>query len=336
MRINLQAEAEVEVSNESELSTAREFSSGIRSSDDMEILWKEYAEDGEGSEAEARIVELHLGLVDAVVGRIAVTLPVHVDSDDLRSAGLVGLLNATRRFNANSGASFATYARLRIRGAILDELRRLDWVPRSIHEKARKIQDVMQTLEQQLGAAPSEFEMARALNVSVNEYRSQLAEVQPASFVCLDSVRSVEGDDSVCQGEVLADDDVVAPDRATATREHARLLADRIEMLPETQRKVLALYYYEDLTLREIAEVFGVSESRICQIHGQAILALKSSFVRDDSWKSENDGSIGGNRCKIEQQSRRANVVAPRTTGSRSKSVSVPSLGARSSSLDLI
>ncbi len=250
---------------------------------DLAQLWRCYAKSGHGSGAEGELVERHLPLVRTVVGRIAMSLPPHVDIEDLNSAGLVGLLNAIRRFNPCSGASFETYARLRIRGAVLDELRRLDWVPRSVHEKARRVQEVMMTLEQKNGRIPTEPEMAAALRMTLGDYQQLLTEIRPATFVCLDSVRGSDGEEGPRNGEVLADESAESPRDRTAVRELSDLIAARIQELPEVQRKVLSLYYFEDLRLREIAEVFGVTESRICQIHAQAILSLKSFLRRHDS-----------------------------------------------------
>ncbi|MGE3310457.1 MAG: FliA/WhiG family RNA polymerase sigma factor [Limisphaerales bacterium] len=245
-------------------------------------LWKRYAGSGHGSPAEVQLVEQHLPLVRTVVGRVAMSLPPHVDAEDLHSAGMVGLLNAVRRYDAASGVAFETYARLRIRGAVLDELRRLDWVPRSLHKKARKVQEVMMRLEQDQGGVPSEEAMAAALGLSCGAYRELLTEIRPATFVCLDSVRAGDGDDGVRQAESISNDAERSPSDQTAIRELSDLVAQRITQLPEMQRKVLALYYFEDLRLREIAAVFGVTESRICQIHAQAILALKAFLRRHD------------------------------------------------------
>src|SRR5580698_4165239 len=133
-------------------------------------LWRTYSKSGPGSVTENNIVEQYLPLVKAVVGRLAMILPSHVNSDDLYSAGLVGLLNAVRRFNPANGSSFEHYARVRIRGAVFDELRRLDWVPRSVHDKAKKVERIMQELSQQNGTMPTSAEMARALNLSIDEY----------------------------------------------------------------------------------------------------------------------------------------------------------------------
>ncbi len=249
---------------------------------DQTLLWKRYSKAGHGSHYESELVERYLPLVRTVVGRVATTLPNHIDIQDLHSAGLVGLLDAVRRYDPKSGSSFETYARLRIRGAILDELRRMDWVPRSVREKSRKVQDAMQQLEQKKGKVPTEEEMARSMNLSLAEYQSMLDEIRPAAFVCLDSARGAENEEGAPQYESVPDDRQADPSDHAAQRELARLILDRLEMLPEMQRKVLALYYFEDLRLREIAEVFGVTESRICQIHAQAILSIKSYLHRTD------------------------------------------------------
>lgn len=229
-----------------------------------------------GSAAEGELVQQYLPLVKQVVGRIAMNLPAHVDREDLESVGVMGLLQALRNYDAAKGASLPTFANVRIRGAVLDELRRMDWVSRSVREKARQVQAVMQELEQRKGAPPAEHEMAQALQLSAGEYQTLLDEIRPVTFVCLDAVAGSEDEDHPEQHESIADESQTSPVEETARREMARLIATRIQQLPDMQRKVLALYYFEDLRLREIAVAFGLTESRICQIHAQAILAIKT------------------------------------------------------------
>jgi RNA polymerase sigma factor for flagellar operon FliA len=247
-------------------------------------VWKRYARTGAGSPLEEQLVQQYLPLVKTVVGRLAMTLPAHAATEDLYSAGLVGLLNAVRRYNHKTGVLFETYARVRIRGSVFDELRRLDWVPRSVHDKARKVEGVMRKLEQRKGGElPTNCEMAKALDITEDEYEQLLTEIRPATFICLDSVRSAEQDGEATQHEAVADSGQPDPGNVTARRELSSIIARRLEHLPEMQRKVLALYYFEDLRLREIAEVFGVTESRISQIHAAAILSIKSYLAKHDT-----------------------------------------------------
>jgi RNA polymerase sigma factor for flagellar operon FliA len=245
-------------------------------------LWQHYHQQADIS-TENALVERYLPLVVSVLGRLAMTLPEHVSHDDLRSAGLIGLLQALRNYDPTCGSSFETYARVRVRGAMLDELRRMDWVPRTIHEKARKIQDAMARLEQELGRTPTEGQVARALGVSVREYNELLDEVRPASFVCLDSAGTSEDGDTGSYYEVIADLTEENPVDQVSQRELKQIMFECMKQLPEIQRKVLALYYAEDLHLREIAQVFGLTESRICQIHSQAILAIRAYVQRYES-----------------------------------------------------
>jgi RNA polymerase sigma factor for flagellar operon FliA len=233
-----------------------------------------------GTPKEAELIEQYLPFVKNVVGRLALSLPAHVDLDDLYSAGLVGLLNAVRNFNPTAGSTFESYARVRIRGSIFDELRRLDWVPRSVHDKARRVQAVIQQIEQAKGEAPTDAEVAAALGLSMNDYDELMSQIRPATFVCLDAVSGNEEGGETIQHETISDPSMPDPVDSTARNEMARLIETRLNTLPEMQRKVLALYYFEDLRLREIAEVFGLTESRICQIHSQAILALRGYLQR--------------------------------------------------------
>lgn len=228
------------------------------------------------------MVEENLGMVRSVVSRLSLGLPTHVDGDDLYSAGLAGLLNAIRAYNPRAGTSFETYARVRIRGAILDELRRMDWVPRSIHTKARKVQAVAKTIEQKKGRPATEDELAKGLKLSLKEYQRWAEEIRPATIINLDADLQSETDDSLSQYESLADIRAEDPVEGAFRHELAQLIARELHQLPEMQRKVLALYYFEELRLAEIAAAFGLTESRICQIHAQALQSIKGCLQRCD------------------------------------------------------
>lgn len=242
-------------------------------------LWQRYRGREHGDPIEEGLVREYLPLVKTVVGKLAMTLPAHVSQEDLYSAGLVGLLNAIRNYDPTNEASFESYARLRIRGAIIDELRSLDWVPRSVHAKARKVRNAMETVSQSLGRVPTEKEVARELGMNVEAYRTLLDEVKPTTFISINaSTENSEGSDTSI-AEAIPDERIKGPDDQANKQELVELIYAQLEELPEVQRKVLALYYFEDLRLREIAEVFGVTESRICQIHSQAVLSIRN-YVR--------------------------------------------------------
>jgi RNA polymerase sigma factor FliA len=238
-------------------------------------LWRSYRRKATRPQSEASLVEEYMPLVKTVVGRLQMSLPSHVDAEDLFSAGLVGLLDAIRHYNPKLGSTFETYARVRIRGAVFDELRRMDWVPRSIHSKAKKVQDAIKQLEQKKRRLPTDAEVAAALGISLDDYEHLMEEIRPATFVCLDAAINDDSDSAPSQYEAFADPKQENPLDGVARNEMAEILANRLEALPKMQKQVLALYYFEDMRLREIAEVFGLTESRICQIHSQAILALK-------------------------------------------------------------
>ena len=245
-------------------------------------LWQRYHKQVD-SEVENELVIKYLPLVSAAVARLAMTLPDHVDRDDLNSVGMMGLLQALRNYNPECGASFETYARLRVRGAMLDELRRMDWLPRTIHEKARRLQGAIAQLEQKLGQSPSDSQMAESLKLSLPEYLKLLDAVRPAAFVCLDAVTSPDDSEAGNLHEVIGDPEELSPVTYTSEQELKQLIFERLKELPAIQRKVIALYYAEDLNLREIAEAFNLTESRICQIHAQAILAIRAHVERLES-----------------------------------------------------
>lgn len=244
-------------------------------------LWNLYNKSRNNPEIEEKLVKNYLHLVKGAVGRIAITLPDFISYDDLYSAGLVGLLQAIRNYDPSGGSSFENYAKARIRGAILDELRKMDWVPRSVHSKARKVQEAINQIESKKGGLASEEEIAKALNLTTAEYEQLLAEIRPVTFICLDAVNEAEEVNGGSFHDSIADQSVEPPDVKVQKREFAMLIAQRIEQLPVIQRKVLAMYYFENMRLKEIAEAFGLTESRICQMHTQAILAIRAYLQRN-------------------------------------------------------
>jgi RNA polymerase sigma factor for flagellar operon FliA len=252
-------------------------------------LWRRYHQRGD-SDTENALVEKYLPLVSSIAARLAMTLPGFADQDDLYSSGLVGLLHGLRNYDPACGASFETYARTRIRGAMLDELRRMDWVPRTIHEKARKIQNVMAELEQKLGQTPTEAQMAGALKLSPTEYSKLLDEIRPATFVCLDTVSSEN--DAGDLHEVVPNSTDDLPSEQISRLELKQIIRERLKDLPKMQRQVMALYYGEGMHLREIAEAVGLTESRICQIHAQAILSIRAYIQRFEAGLEKHQGSI--------------------------------------------
>jgi RNA polymerase sigma factor for flagellar operon FliA len=205
------------------------------------------------------------------------SLPAHLDVDDLYSVGLLGLIQAQRRFDPTHGVTFAAYAAMRVRGAVLDELRRIDWMSRTLRVKAKKLTDVIATFEQNVGRPATEAEIASELGITSEEYSILLDEVRPLSYVELDALAGDDEDSSL--HEVIADENQPNARDLALKQELIKLVVERLQMLPDMQRKILAMYYFENLRLAEIAKVFGVTESRICQIHTQAVLSLKA-YIR--------------------------------------------------------
>src|SRR5881396_2158040 len=214
-------------------------------------------------------------LVRHVVERVATTLPRNVDHDDLYSAGVLGLLDAHAKFDARKGVKFETYAVWRIKGAVLDQLRALDWVSRSMRRKARNLDGVTRKLDQKLGRAASEEEVAREMKMSRGEFYRLLDHVRGAVLVSLDESRSGEDQEPSTLAEHLPDPTALDVE-SRLEQEQARLVILRtLDQLPEQERLVVALYYYEHLTLNEIGRALGISESRVSQVHSRAMARLR-------------------------------------------------------------
>ena len=244
---------------------------------ELRDLWKRYKDQGDNT-ARERLVVAYSPMVKFVAGRLGAGLPSHVEDADLISYGLVGLIGAIERFEPERGIKFETFAMTRIRGAIIDELRSLDWVPRSVRSRAREIEQVQAKLEHELQRAPSEAELAAKLNMTEEELQSALLEIANSSVYALDELWTVSDSsgDQVSLLDTIADDGAADPQEALATTEVKDRLTEAIGGLPEREQLVVALYYYENLTLREIGEVLGVTESRVSQLHTKAVMRLKS------------------------------------------------------------
>ena len=228
------------------------------------------------------LLERYLPLVKSIVSRMKIYFPGGVDMDDLYSIGISGLVTAVRRCDPDKTESFASYAALRIKGAILDELRKMDWIPRSDRLLAKKLHRILNDLEQNLQRPASEEEVAEAMGMTVNEYLQLLDNIRPITLISLDSTTgdgNSEGDGSQVH-EVIADSTEPNARDTAEHKESIQLIKDRIKLLPELQQKVLVMYYYEGMRLAEIAEVFNLTESRICQIHAQAVLGLRTYLDR--------------------------------------------------------
>jgi RNA polymerase sigma factor for flagellar operon FliA len=237
--------------------------------------WRAYGEASQPSEEE--ILKTHMPLVRSVVDRMRASLPSHLDVDDLYSVGLLGLIQAQRRFDPTHGVTFAAYAAMRVRGAVLDELRRMDWMSRTLRIKAKKLTDVISAFEQKVGRPATEAEIAGELGITNEEYALLLDEVRPLSYVELDALVGDDEDSNL--HDVIADENQPNARDLAMKQELIKLVTDRLQKLPDMQKKILAMYYFENLRLAEIAKVFGVTESRVCQVHTQAVLSLKS-YIR--------------------------------------------------------
>jgi RNA polymerase sigma factor FliA len=231
-------------------------------------------------QAERDLVERYLPLVRSVVDRVRLHLPQHVEADDLYSVGVTGLVAAVRRYDPCQERTFAGYATLRIRGAVLDELRRLDWRPRRARARARQLKETIQGLEQELGRPATEEEIRQRLQLSPKDFAQMLEEVRPACFVALDQTADEANPERGSLHETIADESVVLAADSMEKEELLRLVASRIQELPEVQRKVIAMYYFENMRLAEIAAVFNLTESRICQIHSQVVAGLRAYIAR--------------------------------------------------------
>jgi len=247
---------------------------------ELRDLWRRFKSTGD-VHARERLVIAYSPLVKYVAGRMASGLPAHVEEADLISYGLVGLINSIERFEVEREIKFETYAITRIKGSIIDELRSLDWVPRSVRARAREIERANAKLEHQLQRAPTDEEMAAELKMGVDEFQDALVQISNSTIAALDELWSVSDSsgDAVSLLDTLTDESAPDPAAVMDQTDLKDRVADAIARLPEREKLVVALYYYENLTLREIGEVLGVTESRVSQLHTKAVLRLRSRLV---------------------------------------------------------
>jgi RNA polymerase sigma factor FliA len=250
---------------------------------ELRDLWRRYKTNGD-QRARERLVVAYSPLVKYVAGRMATGLPAHVEEGDLISYGLVGLINAIERFDLSREIRFETYAITRVRGAILDELRALDWVPRSVRARAREIERAHSKLEAKLHRVPTDEEIAGEIGLTVDELNDALLAIANSSVTALDELWAVSdaSGDSVSLLDTLPDQNAADPEKVVDANELKDRIADAISRLPEREKLVIALYYYENLMLREIGEILGVTESRVSQLHTKAVLRLRARLSPSD------------------------------------------------------
>jgi RNA polymerase sigma factor FliA len=245
--------------------------------EDTLSLFREYRRTGDHAVRD-RLILTYAPLVKYVAGRLGSGLPAHVDEGDLVSYGLLGLIAAIERYEPDRDVKFETYAIARIKGSILDELRALDWVPRSVRSRAREIERAMAELEAKLGHAPTDEEIAAKVGITTEELEDSITDISRSSIAALDELWTISGSggDQIALIDTIEDTTLPEPQVAFSQTELREAIADAISSLPEREKLVITLYYYEDLTLREIGEVLGVTESRVSQLHTKAILRLKA------------------------------------------------------------
>ena len=242
-------------------------------------LWQRYRKTKDPSIRET-FIKQYAPLVKYVAGKVAMGMPQNVEFDDLVGYGVFGLMDAIDKYDPEKNVKFKTYAVTRIRGAIFDELRQIDWVPRSVRQKTREIEAVISSLEAQLGRTASDNEVAAALGINESEYLKTIQKISGTSILSLNDVWfSGDESDKISIGDSIESPSSLNPDVIVEKDEIRRVIVEAINDLPDKEKKILVLYYYEDLTLKDIGRVLEVTESRVSQLHTKAILRLRSKLT---------------------------------------------------------
>jgi len=242
-------------------------------------LWAEYRQ-ARNSKIREMFIKQYAPLVKYVAGKVAIGMPHNVEFDDLVGYGVFGLLDAIEKFDPDKGVKFKTYAVTRIRGAIFDELRSIDWVPRSVRQKTREVEETVSSLEAQLGRTATDHEIAASLNMDEAEYQKTMMKISGTSILSLNDVWfSGDENDKVSIGDSIESPLSLNPDVIVEKNEIRRVIIEHINELPDKEKKILILYYYEDLTLKEIGQVLDVTESRVSQLHTKAISRLRAKLT---------------------------------------------------------
>jgi RNA polymerase sigma factor for flagellar operon FliA len=248
----------------------------------QDIVYTELTEEQKlNPKVRGKIINEFAPLIKYIASRIAIRLPPHIDLNDLINAGVIGLIDAIEKFDAGKQIKFKTYAEFRIRGAILDELRSMDWVPRSVRQKARKVEDAYTRLEYSLGRPASDDEVAQEMNVDIDTFHRLLSDTASVSLLSLDDLGEDDSDLSKRNLlEFIIQDNKDWPSHKIRYAEVSTMVAKAIQSLPEKERMVISLYYYDELTMKEIGHVLKFTESRVSQIHTKAILRLRSKMQK--------------------------------------------------------
>ncbi|MGF7185998.1 RNA polymerase sigma factor for flagellar operon FliA [Desulfitispora alkaliphila] len=250
---------------------------GSSSFPESEKLWHEYKVENK-LEARDKLIVNYMSIVQQILSRVLASLPANVDRDELNSYGIMGLIDAVEKYNHTLGYKFETYAYPRIKGAIIDGLRALDWVPTSVRKKSKELQKAIGQLEQELGRSADEEEISEHLNISITELNKIVLEATPMTLMSIDPMVEQEGKENLINS--LEDTDNKKPEEILEQMGLQEILADAIEKLPEKEKMVVALYYYEGFNLREISKVMNLSESRISQLHTKAVFRLRGRLGR--------------------------------------------------------